>query len=137
MKFMRNEKINDLSSYDYNIKQISNIISNEIYKLTKESNYMVDIYYYNTLLINNDEIEKLYNSKRVNSIEINRNYNIKNIIENIQEKYGLMKMTNMFNVVPSIMIIDKKDNINKQEFDNIIKKLRMHVEFVNMFIYIF
>lgn len=137
MKFMRKEKINDLSLYNYNIKQISNIISNEIYELTKESNYMVDIYYYNTLLINNNEIEKLYNSKRVNSIEINRTYNIKNIIENIQEKHELMKMTNMFNVVPSIMIIDKKDNINKQEFDDIIKKLRIHVEFVNMFIYIF
>lgn len=137
MKFMRKEKINDLSLYNYDIKQISNIISNEIYELTKESNYMVDIYYYNTLLINNNEIEKLYNSKRVNSIEINRIYNIKNIIENIQEKHDLMKMTNMFNVVPSIMIIDKKDNINKQEFDDIIKKLRIHVEFVNMFIYIF
>lgn len=137
MKFMRKEKINDLSLYNYNIKQIANIISNEIYELTKESNYMVDIYYYNTLLINNNEIEKLYNSKRVNSIEINRTYNIKNIIENIQEKHELMKMTNMFNVVPSIIIIDKKDNINKQEFDDIIKKLRIHVEFVNMFIYIF
>lgn len=137
MRFMRNEKINYLSSHNYSVEEKADIIKNEIYKLTKESSYCVDICYYNTLSINNDYIEKLYTSKRVNCIEIYKNYNIEKIFDNIKEKYKYIKTTNVFNVVPSIIIIDDINNINRKEFERVMEKLLIYIEFVNTFIYIF
>ena len=137
MRFMRNEKINYLSSHNYSVEEKANIIKNEIYKLTRESSYHVDICYYNTLSIDNEYIEKLYASKRVNCIEIYKNYNIEKIFDNIKEKYKFIKTTNVFNVIPSIIIIDDINNINRKEFEKVMEKLLIYIEFVNTFIYIF
>lgn len=137
MRFMRNEKIHYLSSHKYNTKEKVNYIKNEIYKLTKESSYTVDIYYYNTLLENTDYIEKLYRSKRINCIEISNTYSIQDLCNVIKEKYNFIKTTNVFNVIPSILIIDDVTNINRGELEIAIGELLMYIEFVNMFIYIF
>lgn len=137
MRFMRNEKIHYLSSSNYNTEEKVNYIKNEIYKLTKESSYTVDIYYYNTLLENTDYIENLYRTKRINCMEISNKYNIQDLYNVIREKYNYIKTTNVFNVVPSILIIDDVHNINRSELEIVIEKLLIFIEFVNMFIYIF
>lgn len=137
MRFMRNEKIHYLSSSNYNTEEKVNYIKNEIYKLTKESSYTVDIYYYNTLLENTDYIENLYRTKRINCMEISNRYSIQDLYNVIREKYNYIKTTNVFNVVPSILIIDDIHNINRSELETVIEKLLIFIEFVNMFIYIF
>lgn len=137
MRFMRHEKIHNLSDKEYTLEEKIKFVLNEIYNLTKESHYTVDIYHYNTNLDNKDNIVKLYDSKRVNCIEISNYFDIRDLVNVIKEKYDAMRRTNMFNVLPSIVVIDNIDNVDKNAFQFIMDRMIIYFEFVNMFIYIF
>ena len=59
------------------------------------------------------------------------------LIEMTIDKYHNIKMTNMFKISPTIVIIDHLDDNQKIDVDDFIKKYMLFLEFINMFIFLF
>ena len=137
MNSMKDDRIYDLSKDDMSINEKNNIVIRKIVNLSKFSYDDPDIYYYNTLAEDVYKIINFYNIYRVTNITISNVFNMNELIEMTIDKYHNIKMTNMFKISPTIVIIDHLDDNQKIDVDDFIKKYMLFLEFINMFIFLF
>lgn len=137
MNSMKDDRIYDLSKDDMSINEKNNIVIRKIVNLSKFSYDDPDIYYYNTLAEDVYKIINFYNIYRVTNITISNVFNMNELIEMTIDKYHNIKMTNMFKISPTIVIIDHLDDNQKIVVDDFIKKYMLFLEFINMFIFLF
>ena len=137
MNSMKDDRIYDLSKDDMSINEKNNIVIRKIVNLSKFSYDDPDIYYYNTLAEDVYKIINFYNIYRVTNITISNVFNMNELIEMTIDKYHNIKMTNMFKISPTIVIIDHLDDNQKIDVDDFIKKYMSFLEFINMFIFLF
>ena len=137
MNSMKDDRIYDLSKDDMSINEKNNIVIRKIVNLSKFSYDDPDIYYYNTLAEDVYKIINFYNIYRVTNITISNVFNMNELIEMTIDKYHNIKMTNMFKISPTIVIIDHLDDNQKIDVDDFIKKYVLFLEFINMFIFLF
>lgn len=137
MNSMKDDRIYDLSKDDMSINEKNNIVIRKIVNLSKFSYDDPDIYYYNTLAEDVYKIINFYNIYRVTNITISNVFNMNELIEMTIDKYHNIKMTNMFKISPTIVIIDHLDDNQKIDVNDFIKKYMLFLEFINMFIFLF
>lgn len=137
MNSMKDDRIYDLSKDNMSINEKNNIVIRKIVNLSKFSYDDPDIYYYNTLAEDVYKIINFYNIYRVTNITISNVFNMNELIEMTIDKYHNIKMTNMFKISPTIVIIDHLDDNQKIDVDDFIKKYMLFLEFINMFIFLF
>ena len=137
MNSMKDDRIYDLSKDDMSINEKNNIVIRKIVNLSEFSYDDPDIYYYNTLAEDVYKIINFYNIYRVTNITISNVFNMNELIEMTIDKYHNIKMTNMFKISPTIVIIDHLDDNQKIDVDDFIKKYMLFLEFINMFIFLF
>lgn len=137
MMAMKDDRIYDLSKENINIDEKNKIVIKKIVNLSKFSYDNPDVYYYNTLAEDVEKIIRIYKIYRVSNITISNIFNMNELVEMTKDIYHSIKMTNVFNISPTIVIIDHLDNNQKNDVDNFIQKYMLFLEFINMFIFLF
>lgn len=137
MMAMRDDRIYDLSKENLSIDEKNKIVIRKIVNLSKFSYDNPDVYYYNTLAEDIEKIIRIYKIYRVSNITISNIFNMNELIEMTTDIYHCIKMTNVFNISPTIVIIDHLDDNQKNDVIDFIQKYMLFLEFINMFIFLF
>lgn len=137
MMAMRDDRVYDLSKEKLSIDEKNKIVIRKIVNLSKFSYDNPDVYYYNTLAEDIEKLIRIYKIYRVSNITISNIFNMNELIEMTTDIYHCIKMTNVFNISPTIVIIDHLDDIQKNDVVDFIQKYMLFLEFINMFIFLF
>lgn len=137
MMAMRDDRIYDLSKENLSIDEKNKIVIRKIVNLSKFSYDNPDVYYYNTLAEDIEKLIRIYKIYRVSNITISNIFNMNELIEMTTDIYHCIKMTNVFNISPTIVIIDHLDDNQKNDVIDFIQKYMLFLEFINMFIFLF
>lgn len=137
MMAMRDDRIYDLSKEKLSIDEKNKIVIRKIVNLSKFSYDNPDVYYYNTLAEDIEKLIRIYKIYRVSNITISNIFNMNELIEMTTDIYHCIKMTNVFNISPTIVIIDHLDDNQKNDVIDFIQKYMLFLEFINMFIFLF
>lgn len=137
MMAMRDDRIYDLSKEKLSIDEKNKIVIKKIVNLSKFSYDNPDVYYYNTLAEDIEKLIRIYKIYRVSNITISNIFNMNELIEMTTDIYHCIKMTNVFNISPTIVIIDHLDDNQKNDVIDFIQKYMLFLEFINMFIFLF
>lgn len=137
MMAMRDDRIYDLSKENLSIDEKNKIVIRKIVNLSKFSYDNPDVYYYNTLAEDIEKLIRIYKIYRVSNITISNIFNMNELIEMTTDIYHSIKMTNVFNISPTIVIIDHLDDNQKNDVIDFIQKYMLFLEFINMFIFLF
>lgn len=137
MMAMRDDRIYDLSKENLSIDEKNKIVIRKIVNLSKFSYDNPDVYYYNTLAEDIEKLIRIYKIYRVSNITISNIFNMNELIEMTIDIYHSIKMTNVFKISPTIVIIDHLDDNQKNDVINFIQKYMLFLEFINMFIFLF
>lgn len=137
MMAMRDDRIYDLSKENLSIDEKNKIVIRKIVNLSKFSYDNPDVYYYNTLAEDIEKLIRIYKIYRVSNITISNIFNMNELIEMTTDIYHSIKMTNVFNISPTIVIIDHLDDNQKNDVSDFIQKYMLFLEFINMFIFLF
>lgn len=137
MMAMRDDRIYDLSKEKLSIDEKNKIVIRKIVNLSKFSYDNPDVYYYNTLAEDIEKLIRIYKIYRVSNITISNIFNMNELIEMTTDIYHSIKMTNVFNISPTIVIIDHLDDNQKNDVSDFIQKYMLFLEFINMFIFLF
>lgn len=137
MMAMRDDRIYDLSKENLSIDEKNKIVIRKIVNLSKFSYDNPDVYYYNTLAEDIEKLIRIYKIYRVSNITISNIFNMNELIEMTIDIYHSIKMTNVFKISPTIVIIDHLDDNQKNDVIDFIQKYMLFLEFINMFIFLF
>ena len=137
MMAMRDDRVYDLSKEKLSIDEKNKIVIRKIVNLSKFSYDNPDVYYYNTLAEDIEKLIRIYKIYRVSNITISNIFNMNELIEMTTDIYHCIKMTNVFNISPTIVIIDHLDDNQKNDAIDFIQKYMLFLEFINMFIFLF
>lgn len=137
MMAMRDDRVYDLSKENLSIDEKNKIVIRKIVNLSKFSYDNPDVYYYNTLAEDIEKLIRIYKIYRVSNITISNIFNMNELIEMTIDIYHSIKMTNVFKISPTIVIIDHLDDNQKNDVRNFIQKYMLFLEFINMFIFLF
>lgn len=137
MMAMKDDRIYDLSKENLSIDEKNKIVIRKIVNLSKFSYDNPDVYYYNTLAEDTEKLIRIYKIYRVSNITISNIFNMNELIEMTIDIYHSIKMTNVFNISPTIVIIDHLDDKQKIDVRDFIQKYMLFLEFINMFIFLF
>lgn len=137
MMAMRDDRIYNLSKENLSIDEKNKIVIRKIVNLSKFSYDNPDVYYYNTLAEDIEKLIRIYKIYRVSNITISNIFNMNELIEMTIDIYHSIKMTNVFNISPTIVIIDHLDDNQKNDVRDFIQKYMLFLEFINMFIFLF
>lgn len=137
MMAMRDDRVYDLSKEKLSIDEKNKIVIRKIVNLSKFSYDNPDVYYYNTLAEDIEKLIRIYKIYRVSNITISNIFNMNELIEMTTDIYHNIKMTNVFNISPTIVIIDHLDDNQKNDVIDFIQKYMLFLEFINMFIFLF
>lgn len=137
MMAMRDDRVYDLSKEKLSIDEKNKIVIRKIVNLSKFSYDNPDVYYYNTLAEDIEKLIRIYKIYRVSNITISNIFNMNELIEMTTDIYHCIKMTNVFNISPTIVIIDHLDDNQKNDVIDFIQKYMLFLEFINMFIFLF
>lgn len=137
MMAMRDDRVYDLSKEKLSIDEKNKIVIRKIVNLSKFSYDNPDVYYYNTLAEDIEKLIRIYKIYRVSNITISNIFNMNELIEMTTDIYHSIKMTNVFNISPTIVIIDHLDDNQKNDVIDFIQKYMLFLEFINMFIFLF
>lgn len=137
MMAMKDDRVYDLSKENLSIDEKNRIVIRKIVNLSKFSYDNPDIYYYNTLAEDVEKLIRTYEIYRVSNITISNIFNMNELIEMTKDIYHSIKMTNVFNISPTIVVFDHLDDNQKIDVINFIQKYMLFLEFINMFIFLF
>ena len=137
MMAMRDDRVYDLSKEKLSIDEKNKIVIRKIVNLSKFSYDNPDVYYYNTLAEDIEKLIRIYKIYRVSNITISNIFNMNELIEMTTDIYHCIKMTNVFNISPTIVIVDHLDDNQKNDVIDFIQKYMLFLEFINMFIFLF
>lgn len=137
MMAMKDDRVYDLSKENLSIDEKNRIVIRKIVNLSKFSYDNPYIYYYNTLAEDIDKLIRTYKIYRVSNITISNIFNMNELIEMTKDIYHSIKMTNIFNISPTIVVFDHLDDNQKIDVINFIQKYMLFLEFINMFIFLF
>ena len=137
MMAMKDDRVYDLSKENLSIDEKNRIVIRKIVNLSKFSYDNPDVYYYNTLAEDIYKLIRTYEIYRVSNITISNIFNMNELIEMTKDIYHSIKMTNVFNISPTIVVFDYLDDNQKIDVINSIQKYMLFLEFINMFIFLF